>query len=330
MHNPIRNLGERGLLKIFQEIVDEGFLPYNDDAVGYTLSNEKILIANIDTFVSTTDAPPNMTPNQMGSKATVMAISDLAAKGIIPAFTIASGVFPANFSVEAATECVKGIQQESHKYNAKFLGGDTNEGDAIILSVVATGFGSPKNIIKRNTAKLGDIICTTGLFGKTSCGFRIFLENISANKQQKEYFKKSIYEPICRVKEGVLLAESHLVTACIDSSDGLSWSLYELLRGKDKMGIEITKLPIDSQAYKFAKEKNLEALDIAFYGGEEFELIFTIPEKNLSKLQEYAKQYEINIYPFGKISKKNPGKIMYNENNSLEEIEVKGWEHFKK
>ncbi|NHJ47859.1 MAG: thiamine-phosphate kinase [Asgard group archaeon] len=324
MDKTIKELGERALLDLFEELVDNGDLPFNDDAVAYPLNNSDSMVVNIDTFVAKTDAPPNMTFYQMGAKATTMAISDLAAKGVQPEFLVASGNFPSNMSSQDTIQLVKGIRDTAHKYNTKFLGGDTNAADDISISVTVFGRIKKSNLIKRSTASKNDIICTTGSFGLTAAGFKVFIEEFESTKIQQEIFYKAVYEPDAKLKQGLILAQYGKITSCIDSSDGLAWCLKEIIRSKNNVGIEITNLPIASESKKFAESHNISGSDLVFYGGEEFELVFTIKEDDIAGLKKL-----MDFHIIGKITSQYPEKIVLLENDKKTIIQPKGWEHFK-
>jgi len=330
MNDNLRDIGERALLEMFEKLVDLGDLPFNDDAVAYSISKDKSLVINIDTFVRKTDAPPNMTPFYMGWKAVVMAISDLAAKGVQPQVIVASGAFPEDFSVKDTIAIVEGIKYTANMYNAKFLGGDTNTADDVIISIVALGLCKTKNLIKRSGAKNGDIICTTGFFGRTGAGFKVFLEKFSANKVQKENFHQAIYSPIARLEEGLFLSQYGKIHSCIDSSDGLAWSLFELIRNKNDLGIILENIPIDQDVVEFAEKHKLSVEELALYAGEEFELVFTVKEDLFQELQKKMLLSQMRCLKLGKMTCKNPGKIQLIKDSESINISPKGWEHFSK
>ncbi len=329
MNRTIKDIGERALLKMFEGLIDAGDLPFNDDAVAFSLSEDLSLVINIDTFVGKTDAPPSMSPYQMGAKTTTMAISDLGAKGVQPLFTLASGTFPSDFDVEKTVEIVKGIKETSNNYGAKYLGGDTNEADDIILSVVSAGTANKNNLIKRNGAQVGDIILTTGYFGFTGAGFKVFLDQYKAKDLQLDKFKEAVYNPKARLKEGLLLAKFGKISSCIDSSDGLAWCLTEILRGKEQYGITIENIPIDETVIEFAKENDLKAYELALYAGEEFELVFTVNPQYLENLTSFMRENGVEIFPIGKVIKNSKDKILLETESEIIEIQPKGWEHFK-
>ncbi|HUT81783.1 MAG TPA: thiamine-phosphate kinase [Candidatus Bathyarchaeia archaeon] len=323
MDNTIKSIGERGLLALFEKLVDEGDLPYNDDAVAFPISLDLSMVVNIDTFVAKTDAPPTMSPYQMGAKAVTAAISDLAAKGVKPQYIIASGAFPDDFSIEQTVALVKGIQETSHLYKCKFLGGDTNAASDVIISIVAIGEIKKSLLLKRSGAHENDVICTTGLFGLTGAGFKVFLDNINATENQRRLFKEAIFSPKARVKEGIILANFRRITSCIDSSDGLAWCFKEILRNKKNLGIRIKDLPIHKDVMEFAKENNFSAEDFTLFAGEEFELIFTLPEKYVQSLSK-----SLDFYIIGRIVFDEQERILLESNDEIKVIEPRGWEHF--
>lgn len=330
MTRTIKDIGERTLLKMFEELIDPGDLPFNDDAVAFSLSEDLSLVINIDTFVAKTDAPPGMSPYQMGAKTTTMSVSDLGAKGVQPLFTLASGAFPSDFTIKKTIEIIKGIKDTTNNYGAKYLGGDTNEADDIILSVVSAGTANKNRLVKRNSAKIGDILLTTGYFGFTGAGFKVFLEQYKARDLQLEKFKEAVYNPKARLREGLLLAKYGKISSCIDSSDGLAWCLVEILQEKEQQGIIIDNIPIDDTVLEFAKENNLNANELALYAGEEFELVFTINPQHLDDFTSFMKKHGVKIFPLGKIIKNSTNKILLETESEIMEIQPKGWEHFKK
>ena len=329
MTDKIKDIGERALLELFKELVDEGDLPFNDDAVAFPLFDDFTLVINIDTLVAQTDVPPNMTAYEIGAKTATMAISDLAAKGVQPLFTIASGAFPENYSVEETLSLVKGIRDISHESGAKFLGGDTNEANDIILSVVVAGIINKKNLMKRDTSKKNDLIFSTGKFGLTGAGFKVFLEGYEASTEEREVFREAIYKPKARLREGLFLGSSNMVNSCIDSSDGLAWCFTELIRNKKECGIIIENIPIEEHVLSFAKKNNINPEELALFAGEEFELIFTINKEKEEEFKKRANEKNISIFYLGKISSDYPSTIKLQFDKKLIDIEPKGWEHFK-
>ena len=323
MVETLKDIGERALIAKFEKFVDKGDLPFNDDAEAFPITKRKSMVVKIDTFVAKTDAPPNMTTYQMGAKAVTLSVSDFAAKGVQPEYILASGAFPDSLTVNQTIDLVKGISDTTHFYGAKFLGGDTNSANDIIVSSVAIGRRETNRLIKRATSNDEDIICTTGLFGLTGAGFKVFLNDYICSKKQREKFGNAIFNPKARLQEGVFFSKTGKITSCIDSSDGLAWCLKELLRNKNNFGIIIDRLPISPEVIAFAKNNYLSSDDLALYGGEEFELVFTLKKDDLKIFDR-----KFTIYPMGKVTKDFPGKIMLKKPHGFEEIKPKGWEHF--
>ena len=132
--------------------------------------------------------------------------------------------------------------------------------------------------------------------------------------------------PKAKLKEGLFLRSSKAVTSSIDSSDGLAWSLHELSK-INKIGFLITKPPIASETIQFAEINRLNPIDLAFYGGEEYELVVTIKPKLLKKTINEIEKIGGSLIPIGKVTK-NP-QILININGKKKKIKPQGWEHFK-
>ena len=170
-----------------------------------------------------------------------MNISDLAAKGAKPVALLASVGVPSELSKTDIQQLAKGLNAGARQYGAYVVGGDTNQASDLIISCTAYGECNKQNLLKRDGANIGDYVAVTGSFGKTAAGLKILMEKLSIPKGQ-EALVDSVLMPCARIKEGIALANSGAVTASIDSSDGLAWSLHELSRAS-KVGFRITNLP---------------------------------------------------------------------------------------
>lgn len=148
------------------------------------------------------------------------------------------------------------------------IGGDTNEASNLVISISLFGIAKKTEVVLRSGAKHGDIVAVTGFFGKTAAGLKILVDGFEAPAKIRRALVESVLMPKARLKEGLALSQIKAVTASIDSSDGLAWSLHEIARAS-KVGFLINKLPIADEAEKFAETHNLDPLELALYGGEE-------------------------------------------------------------
>ena len=323
----VKDIGEWHLIdKIFKIISKSGEtkLPYGDDAVAISIQKDVITVINVDMLVASTDVPIGMTSEQIGRKVIVMCISDLAAKGAKPIGFLSSIGLEREMPVIEFEKMIYGMENAAKEYGLTILGGDVNEACDLIVDGIAIGIA--KRVIPRNNAKIGDIVAVTGLFGNTGAGFKILLNKMNAPTKIRSKILRSVYLPKAHVKEGIALASNNLISASIDSSDGLAISLHELAK-KSKVGIEIDTMPISNEAKIFAEENNIDPFELVFYGGEEYNLIITLKEEKLIDAIKAVKKVGGLLLPIGRVTT-DIGHILFNAGGEVREIENKGWEHF--
>jgi len=326
----VSEIGERALI---QEIMKHltpmpGMpIPFWDDASALSLGDGRALVINTDMLVWETDIPHGMTPFQAARKAFVMNVSDLGAKGAQPIAFMPNIGIPADYAVDDVVELEKGFEAGAREYGAYVVGGDTNEAYDVIISGVALGIMDEKRIMKRTGgAKPGHILAVTGAFGLTSVGFTHLLGGIEPSPEVKKAALESIYLPNARVKEGVALAETGAVSSCMDSSDGLSVSLYDLRRSIG-FGFIVEYPPVHPLVYEFAERNNLDPLNLAFNGGEEYELVFTYPPEEESRVKSALEGVGCELINIGVVSEEK--EIVYRQNERHIPINQGGWDHFK-
>jgi thiamine-monophosphate kinase len=254
-----------------------------------------------------------------------MNFSDLGAKGVQPQGFMASLGIPRDLEVEAVEEMARGFEAGAREYGGYVIGGDTNEASDIIISGVALGIAPKDKIIKREGAKPGDILATTGLFGLTAAAFKVLLEELEPPEGLRETLVESVYSPDARVQEGIALSESGAVTSSIDSSDGLAVSLYDLSRSSG-VGFRVEALPIPSEVEAYAEHHGLDPGELALYGGEEYELVFTVEESRLEDARKALASVGCEFLELGVATRETD--IILLEEEADKPIEKRGWEHF--
>ena len=322
-----KELGERKIIKLIQENLDQMPnmpLPFGDDASAVDLGNNKLAVINMDMLVKKTDVPKGMSIWQAARKAAVMNISDLAAKGAKPVVLLASIGVPSDLSKTDIKEIAKGLNAGAREYGAYIVGGDTNQASDIIISCMAFGECDRQKLLKRSGTKAGDYVAVTGYFGKTAAGLKILMEKISIPKIQDPLID-AVLMPCARVKEGMTLAKSEGVTASIDSSDGLAWSLHELGRSSN-VGFCINSLPVAPEAKEFAKIQGLDSGDLALYGGEEYELVVTVDPDSWPQAKQAVESAGGALIKIGVATEEK--KYQLQREKKTVEIQAQGWEHF--
>lgn len=312
-------LDEKKIIAIFQKKLTGDFV---DEDVEVFRLGKNFGVIKTDTLVQSTDVPHQMNPEQIARKSIVAPLSDFASKGVKPKHGIISVSLPKNYPKAKLVRLAKGFQVASKQFGVKILGGDTNEAKEVVISVML--FGVAKKIIPRGGAKAGDTIITTDNFGKTSSGLSILLHKKKSHGKFKKNAIESVLLPKPRLEFGVLA--SKYLNSSMDSSDGLSTTLTEMAKSSKKKFI-ITHVPKEDGLDKFAKENRKDAIDLVFNGGEEYEIVATIPPKNIPKIKKIAKKCKINLVQIGHV--KNGSGVFLEKDGKTSKIKDEGWKHFK-
>jgi thiamine-monophosphate kinase len=324
----VGEVGERALIELmlrwFTPMPDMP-VPFWDDVVAIGLGDGRAAVINTDMLVWETDVPRGMTPFQAGRKAVVMNFSDLGAKGVRPKAFLASLGVPRETPVRVVEEIARGFEAGAREHGGYVIGGDTNEAADIVISGIALGVAHGDRLMKREGAKPGDILATTSLFGDTAAAFKILLGGYEASETLKAALVESVYNPTTRVEEGVALAETGSVSASIDSSDGLAISLHDLTRSSN-VGFRLDRIPTSPNAIKFAGLHGLRPADLALYGGEEYELVFTVRPSGLEKVREALLVVGGELIVLGEATVAKD--IVFMEDGERKPIEKEGWDHF--
>jgi thiamine-monophosphate kinase len=323
------NLGERKIIEIIQSHLDllpKMPIPFGDDVSAYDIGNNNLAILKADMLVDKTDVPPKMSLWQASRKAVTMNISDFAAKGVKPLAILVSLGLPRTLTEKDIEEIGKGLNAGAREYGAYVIGGDTSEASDLVISISLFGMVKKGEIMLRSGAKPGDIVAVTGSFGKTKAGLKILLDDFKAQPEIRKILVDSVLMPHTRLKEGLALSKTKAVTAAIDSSDGLAWSLHEIARASNS-GFLINRLPIAEEVEKFAKINRLDPLELTLYGGEEYELVLTVKPELWRKAAEAVHKVGGELLSIGKVTLKR--QVLLETDGKRQIIEARGWEHFK-
>jgi thiamine-monophosphate kinase len=300
-------------------------VPFGDDVSAGRCHGTTLAVLKTDMLVGKTDVPPTMSHWQAARKAVVMNISDLAAKGVKPSVILAALGIPRGLTREMIAQIGQGLNAGAREYGGYVVGGDTNETEDLIISIAAMGTAEEGSLMLRNGANPGEIVATTGEVGLTSVGLRVLKEQLAAPINMRKRVLDAVLIPHARLREGLALAETGAVTASIDSSDGLAWSLHEISEASN-LGIEIDNPPIARETYDFARKHNLSPLELSLYGGEEYELVVTIRPGLWEKAIGAVKRAGGRLMRIGRTVEKRG--LFLQEQDRIVQIKAWGYEHF--
>jgi len=324
----VSDVGERSLVEIARRTFKKGppvRIGIGDDAAAIDV-DDLCLIATTDMLVESVHFPPGTRPEQIGKKSVVVNLSDIAAMGAEPLGLIFSVAIPRELDIEFVKRLMKGMNSTALEYGTYVVGGDLDESGEITIAGAAFGLAHKDSILRRSSAKPGDLVAVTGELGAASAGLRILL-----NKLPREGYQKLVdaqLKPIARVKEGRALARSGSVKTAIDISDGLVSNLWQLAKeSKVKLIVDYEKIPIHSLVKKFSEKYHYNVDDFALFGGEDFELIFTVPKKGWGKVQRALKRLGTSATMIGWVTKGRGVFMKVGEKIKL--VEDLGYQHFK-
>ena len=264
-----------------------------------------------------------MRPWQIARKSIVSCISDLCSKGIKPyAFLVSIGI-PKYYDKKNIKDLINGFFLVSKEYNVRFLGGDTNESKELVIDCNMIGF-TTSHIPERKGAKAGDLILVSGEFGYSASGLRIILHNAKANNTFKTKAVSCVMKPEPSTKFGLKLAK--YFSSSMDSSDGLSISLYELAR-QSKKNFLIDKYPTSKAVHNFAKTNSYNIDELVFFGGEEYEIVATIPESKFRHTIKMSSKLGIKMNVIGKVTAGNGKVFLVDKTGEKKLLNEKGYIH---
>jgi thiamine-monophosphate kinase len=271
----------------------------------------------------------------LGYKSVVVNLSDIYAMNAVPTqITLSLGISN-RFSLEALDEFYEGVYSACETYGVDLIGGDTaTSNKGFIISITAIGEVSPDKFVKRSTARKGDLLCCTGDLGAAYIGLillerekKIFLENpqIKADLEGEKYVIGRLLKPEARKDLIGFFQDAELTpTAMMDISDGLSSEILHICR-QSELGCVLyeEKIPIAEDTRNAAYKFELDPTACALSGGEDYELLFTIPQSEHDKL---VLNEQVSV--IGYMTEPEKGKKIITKGGNTFDITAQGWNAF--
>ncbi|MFH1898788.1 MAG: thiamine-phosphate kinase [Candidatus Desantisbacteria bacterium] len=322
------DIGEIGLIRQLTANINyptEVLVGVGDDAAVIKPSSDKLLLITTDMLVENVHFTlSTITPYQLGWKSMAVNMSDIVAMGGVARWAVVAIGMPAHTPVSFAESLYNGMRDICQRYNTQIVGGDTVSCDRVVINITLTGEVSPKNVVKRTNAQVGDLIVVTNTIGDSGAGLAAIKHGL--NSQDAQMVIKKHLEPIPRLIESRQIVQMLSPTAMIDISDGLSIDLCRLAEAS-KVGVRIyeDKIPISEAVSEVAKELDRDRLEFALSGGEDYELLFTIsPQKALA-----FDGVDGTLSVIGEIVTPEMGRIMVTAEGVEKALIPQGYEHFR-
>ncbi len=332
----ISEIGEFGLIEYLTKNIKiknkSTVFGVGDDAAVLENNDSKILITT-DILTEGIHFDLTYTPlKHLGYKAVVANLSDIYAMNGTPEQITVSVAMSGKFTLDAINELYSGIYLACDKYGVDVIGGDTSSSiTGLTISITAIGKANPEDIVYRKGAKINDLICVSGDLGAAFLGLQVLERekkvfevnpNSQPNLDQHSYIIERQLKPEARKDIIDIFKDKNIKpTSMIDISDGLSSELIHICNNSN-VGCTIyeEKIPTDHTANVAGLELNISPVTSALNGGEDYELLFTMP------LAEYERLKDINeIAIIGHITDKSQGKNLVLRTEKVVELTAQGW-----
>lgn len=332
----VSELGEFGLVELLSKVIREAYhgkatprqkllLGIGDDAAAW-YTDSPVELATVDSLIQGVHFSLDTTSwYELGWKSLAVSLSDIAAMGGIPEYTLISLVLPGHTEVEDATSLYTGMVELGQQFDIAIVGGDTSSAPLVAISTTVFGStsGQTRNIITRSAARAGDKIAVTGYLGGAAAGLEMLTSRMKFNNKDSASLRQAFLRPHPRVSEGQILLQQG-VKAAIDISDGLISDLSQICRSSQVGArIEVELVPIHPAVKNNFVDK---ALEMAVGGGEDYELLFTASSEIINRV---VKAVSCPITVIGDVvADLTCGVTLVNKQGKPFKPATTGWQHF--
>lgn len=336
----ISSLGEFGLIKHLTDTIElnnaSSIKGVGDDAAVLSYENKKVLVTT-DLLMEGIHFDLTYTPlKYLGYKSAMVNFSDIYAMNGTPKQITVSIALSKRFCVEDLELFYEGLKEACRLHCVDIVGGDTTSSlTGLAISITCIGEADSQEIVYRNGAHETDLICVSGDLGAAYMGLQLLeREKVVFDGQKgpvnpdfsgKEYILQRQLRPEARRDIIEKLRQANILpTAMMDISDGLSSELLHIC-SQSKVGCRIyeNKIPIDYQTSIMAEEFNINPLTAALNGGEDYELLFTVP----LSYHERVRSIE-NVHIIGHVTPESTGCDLLTNNDQEIALKAQGWNSF--
>jgi thiamine-monophosphate kinase len=314
------DLGEKEVISLLlRNITTSAAVGPGDDAAAVDIGSQ-YLVVSTDVVSRTAHLPKGMTDWQIGWFAAAVNFSDIAAMGARPVGLLLAYVLPGDLPFEDLQRIVQGAQDCCTAVGADLLGGDTKEGEEMVIAGTALGLVDKDRILLRKGAKEGDLLAVTGPLGLAAAGWVARSKGIFAPRTVK-----ALLEPQPRTKEGMVLSASGKVTSCMDITDGLAYSIGELSRQSGvHFEVRWCSIPVGDDVQRIADKSGVPVGDLVMHFGGDYELLFTVSP---DAVDELAAALGGRLHVIGHA--RGEQNVLIREGKVVP-LDTRGYEHFRR
>lgn len=336
------NLADIGEEVLIEHLMKEFSLPTSseglvvgvgDDAAVLDLGGPMLTIITTDMLAEGTHYRLDLvTPYQLGWKSVASNISDIAAMGGLPTWTLISLGLKPDTDIGFVDEIYRGLVECAERFESKIIGGDTiSVRQDSVIGICQMGKIEPNLIARRSGASPGDRILVTGWLGNSRAGLELLLRfGMEEAAQLHGWLVSQHLTPIPRVLEARAAVATNAVRAMMDISDGLGADLPKLCKASGVGAVVYaSKLPISSDLQSAAERLGMDTLELVVGGGEDFELLMAVRPRDVKKVIKAIKEGTgTRVTEIGEFTEDKTVEIVMPDGSKRPLWG--GWEHFKK
>jgi thiamine-monophosphate kinase len=275
----------------------------------------------------------SISARDLGKKAIVVNVSDIAAMGGSPRCALASIALPADIEAPWVVELYGGMREACLEHALSLVGGDTNRGDVLVLSVTVVGEVAPGRAVHRSGARAGDAIVVTGELGAAAGGLALSRAGATTTAEVLSSpwgrrLADALARPVARVGEGQTLARCG-ATAMMDLSDGLAKDLSRLCVASGVGArLDLAAIPVSTALRDAAPSLGVDPLELALGGGEDYELLATLGPDGVERAtEELRERFGVPLTVVGAVVE-GTGVTGTSADGRETVLRPSGWDHF--
>ncbi len=338
----LSDLGEFGLIKAIHQLfgktsrsVAKGI---GDDAAIIRIDAQRTLLITTDLLTEGIHFDLSYESlKDVGYRATVSSLSDIAAMGGTPQYGLVALSIPPSFTPTDVRTLYRGLMKPCQEFGVELIGGDTSASSSgLFLTVTVIGEGVKHNALRRDGAQVGDLLYLSGTIGDSCAGLHLLKTRVCKRPARKpnaieRFLIHRHLQPIARVHLGQALSRQGLATAAIDLSDGLSGDLYHLcLASRVGALLDLKALPLSSQLRTFSTGHQLDPFQLGLAGGEDYELAFTVSPHHRDKVRTLSKRLNLPLTCVGEMTPGSAGVRLKLPDGSHRKLFRRSFDHFAK
>jgi thiamine-monophosphate kinase len=303
-----------------------------DDCAVIEQPNNQVRLVTTDMMVEAVHFFTDTPPEGLGHKLLAVNISDIAAMGGTPTDAVISLAVPPHHDAGYLERLYNGLYACADRFDIALVGGDTTRSNnQLVLNISLTGHMNRDHVCYRSGAQTGDLIYVSGTLGDAAGGLALIRDHIKMNREDRTHLLRKFNRPEPQLTLGQTLAQTGVVTAMMDVSDGVASDLRHICkRSQVSAVIHTSDIPLSESFVRFCEKTQQDATQLALSGGEDYELLFTIHPDHAKEIEHLVQKSDFpQMTCLGYITDQGNNILLTHKDGSKTPLTATGYDHFK-